>query len=76
MPKSNLAVTLTRGASLVANDQPRLRLVARNLQLAMANSGEERSRFADRLDTLILACALAAGIIGYTAFGILAVAGK
>jgi hypothetical protein len=50
-------------------------LVVRDAAQENAASGERRW-FADNVDTLIMVLAIAAAIIGYTVFGILAVAGR
>ena len=75
MRQSNLAVTFPEGGEPESKQQPRLKLVTRILQEQNVCAATQNC-FVDKVDTLILTLALAAGILAYTAFGVLAVAGK
>ena len=80
MAQSNLAAALPLETSKETSspepkDQPRLTLVPRTSPAENENP-EENHSVADNFDTLILTLAIVAGIIGYTVFGILSVAGR
>ncbi|MGA3212412.1 MAG: hypothetical protein ABSD20_13985 [Terriglobales bacterium] len=76
MTQPNLATAFAVGSRPQPKEQPRLKLVIRASRPDESSTQQEEHWFADNVDTFVLVLAVAAGIFGYTAFGILAVAGR
>jgi hypothetical protein len=75
MSGSNLAENFPLVGEPKQQEKPQLKLVEREAGREYS-SAEKRHWFADNMDTVLLIVAVGAWIIGYTAFGILAVAGR